>query len=230
MVSSADCRSAVFRLWGFDSLPAHHASHPKSRIRIPVVNLGISSEICQLTDGCRGSADPATLQPPVDRGRRRRRRAHVAQQAEHFLGKEEVSGSNPDVGSSTAGPGRRRTTGSGGDRLDVDLNVILPLPARSSRSSSPRMVFDQWLRRRQPYQLVWSVGLLWYGISAGTEFLGGAFGWSEPLYRTWYLVRRLRRGVLPRPRDGLPPQPHALRLLRRRLLRAGRALQLPDLA
>jgi hypothetical protein len=28
-------------------------------------------------------------------------RAHVAQQAEHFLGKEEVSGSNPDVGSTT---------------------------------------------------------------------------------------------------------------------------------
>ena len=26
-------------------------------------------------------------------------RAHVAQSAEHFLGKEEVSGSNPDVGS-----------------------------------------------------------------------------------------------------------------------------------
>ena len=35
-------------------------------------------------------------------------RAHVAQQAEHFLGKEEVSGSNPDVGSSTVGtPGAR---------------------------------------------------------------------------------------------------------------------------
>ena len=29
--------------------------------------------------------------------------AHVAQQAEHFLGKEEVSGSNPDVGSTLAG-------------------------------------------------------------------------------------------------------------------------------
>ncbi len=50
------------------------------------------------------------------------------------------------------------------------------------------MVADQWIRRRQPYQLVWTVGLLWYGISAGTEFLGSAFGWSEPLYRTWYLV------------------------------------------
>jgi hypothetical protein len=30
--------------------------------------------------------------------------------------------------------------------------------------------------------------MLWYGLSAGTEFLGGAFGWSEPLYRAWYLI------------------------------------------
>jgi hypothetical protein len=25
-------------------------------------------------------------------------------------------------------------------------------------------------------------------VSAGTEFLGGAVGWSEPLYRVWYLI------------------------------------------
>jgi hypothetical protein len=35
---------------------------------------------------------------------------------------------------------------------------------------------------------VWAIGLLWYGISAGCEFIGGAFGWSEPLYRAWYLI------------------------------------------
>jgi len=35
---------------------------------------------------------------------------------------------------------------------------------------------------------VWAVGLLWYGISAGTEFVGSAFGWTEPLYRAWYLI------------------------------------------
>jgi hypothetical protein len=35
---------------------------------------------------------------------------------------------------------------------------------------------------------VWTIGLLFYGISAGTEFLGGAFGWNEALYRTWYLL------------------------------------------
>src|SRR5437899_4136662 len=50
------------------------------------------------------------------------------------------------------------------------------------------MVLDQWVQRRHSFQLVWAIGLIWYGIAAGTEFLGGAFGWSAPLYRTWYLI------------------------------------------
>jgi hypothetical protein len=70
----------------------------------------------------------------------------------------------------------------------VDLNVVLPLLSSGLSFVFAAMVADQWVRRRQPYQLVWTVGLLWYGISAGTEFLGSAFGWNEPLYRTWYLV------------------------------------------
>jgi hypothetical protein len=70
----------------------------------------------------------------------------------------------------------------------VDPNVVLPLLSSVLSFAFAALVGDQWLRRRQPYQLVWTIGLLWYGISAGTEFLGGAFGWSEPLYRAWYLV------------------------------------------
>jgi hypothetical protein len=70
----------------------------------------------------------------------------------------------------------------------VDPNVILPFSSSFLSFAFAVMVGDQWLRRRQPYQLVWTIGLLWYGISAGTEFLGGAFGWNEPLYRTWYLI------------------------------------------
>jgi hypothetical protein len=69
----------------------------------------------------------------------------------------------------------------------VDLNVILPFASSALSFVFAALVFDQWLRRRQPYQLVWTIGLLWYGISAGTEFLGSAFGWNEPLYRAWYL-------------------------------------------
>src|SRR5688572_24246131 len=70
----------------------------------------------------------------------------------------------------------------------VDPNVILPFLSSLLSLVFAVLVADQWLRRRQPYQLVWAIGLLWYGISAGTEFLGGAFGWNEPLYRAWYLI------------------------------------------
>jgi hypothetical protein len=70
----------------------------------------------------------------------------------------------------------------------VNSNVVLPLASSILSFVFAVMVGDQWLRRREPYQLVWTIGLLWYGISAGTEFLGGAFGWSEPLYRAWYLI------------------------------------------
>jgi hypothetical protein len=70
----------------------------------------------------------------------------------------------------------------------VDFNIALPFLSSLLSFVFAVMVGDQWLRRRQPYQLVWTVGLLWYGISAGTEFLGSAFGWTEPLYRTWYLI------------------------------------------
>jgi hypothetical protein len=70
----------------------------------------------------------------------------------------------------------------------VDLKVVLPFLTSGLALVFGALVGDQWVRRRQPYQLVWTVGLLWYGISAGTEFLGGAFGWSEWLYRLWYSV------------------------------------------
>ena len=50
------------------------------------------------------------------------------------------------------------------------------------------LVFDQWVQRRHSFQLVWAVGLVWYGIGAGAEFIGGAFGWTETLYRLWYLT------------------------------------------
>ena len=68
------------------------------------------------------------------------------------------------------------------------MNVLLPLLSSVLSFAFAVMVGDQWVRRRQPYQLVWTIGLLWYGMSAGTEFVGSAFGWSEPLYRAWYLI------------------------------------------
>jgi len=73
----------------------------------------------------------------------------------------------------------------------VDPNVVLPLLSSVTSFLFASLVFAQWLGRRRSFQLVWTIGLLWYGISAGTEFWGSAFGWSEPLYRVWYLIGAL---------------------------------------
>jgi hypothetical protein len=70
----------------------------------------------------------------------------------------------------------------------VNFNVILPLGSSILSLAFFLFLIDQWRERRRPYQLIWAIGMLWYGLSAGTEFLGGAFGWSEPLYRVWYLI------------------------------------------
>jgi hypothetical protein len=70
----------------------------------------------------------------------------------------------------------------------MDPNVVLPLLSSTLSFVFALFLLDQWLERRKPYQLIWALGMVWYGLSAGTEFLGGAFGWSEPLYRAWYLI------------------------------------------
>ena len=50
------------------------------------------------------------------------------------------------------------------------------------------MLVDQWLERRRGFQLVWALGMLAYAIGAGAEALAAAGGWSEPMYRAWYLT------------------------------------------
>jgi hypothetical protein len=70
----------------------------------------------------------------------------------------------------------------------MEPNIVLPLVSSLLSFVFALFLLDQWMERRKPYQLIWTLGMLWYGIAAGTEFLGGAFGWSEPLYRAWYLT------------------------------------------
>jgi hypothetical protein len=69
----------------------------------------------------------------------------------------------------------------------MNANVVLPLASALLSLVFAIMLVDQWRERRRPYQLIWAAGMLWYGLSAGAEFLGSAIGWSDPLYRAWYL-------------------------------------------
>src|SRR6188474_1643886 len=49
-------------------------------------------------------------------------------------------------------------------------------------------LLDQWRDRRQPFQLVWAIGMTFFGIASGCEALAAAGGWNEALYRSWYLT------------------------------------------
>ena len=70
----------------------------------------------------------------------------------------------------------------------MNFNVVLPFLASTLSFVFFLFLVDQWRDRRKPYQAIWAAGMLWYALSAGTEWIGGAFGWSEPLYRLWYLI------------------------------------------
>lgn len=49
-------------------------------------------------------------------------------------------------------------------------------------------LIDQWRVRRQTFQLVWAIGMAFFGIGAACEAIAAASGWNETLYRTWYLT------------------------------------------
>jgi hypothetical protein len=67
-------------------------------------------------------------------------------------------------------------------------NVVLPALTGAIGFAFCGILVARLIKRRQPYYLVWTLGLLWYALAAGSEALGGAFGWSPALYRTWYIT------------------------------------------
>jgi len=47
-------------------------------------------------------------------------------------------------------------------------------------------IFDQHLHRPRPYKLLWTLGLLFYGLAALAAFAGAAGHWTVAEYKTWY--------------------------------------------
>jgi hypothetical protein len=70
----------------------------------------------------------------------------------------------------------------------VDLTILLPTLTSFLAAIFAIALVDQWRERRHPYQLVWAVGMTCYAVAAGAEALAAVGGWSEPLYKAWYLT------------------------------------------
>jgi hypothetical protein len=67
-------------------------------------------------------------------------------------------------------------------------NVLLPTLTCLIGLVFAALLAQRFVTRRQPYYLIWSLGLLWYALADGSEALGGALGWTTGLYRLWYLT------------------------------------------
>jgi hypothetical protein len=69
-------------------------------------------------------------------------------------------------------------------RLDILLPALTSLLALAFSIA----LLDQWRERRRGFQLIWAIGMLFFGVAAGCEALAGIGGWNEGLYRVWYLT------------------------------------------
>jgi hypothetical protein len=70
----------------------------------------------------------------------------------------------------------------------MDPRIVLPGVTSVLALVFAVALFDQWRERRGGFQLIWTFGMLFYGIGSGCEALAASGGWNEPLYRTWYLT------------------------------------------
>lgn len=58
------------------------------------------------------------------------------------------------------------------------------------------VVFIRWRERRPaPHLLWWAGGIAMYGVGTLTESLTTLFGWSEPVFRVWYISGALLGGA-----------------------------------
>lgn len=67
------------------------------------------------------------------------------------------------------------------------MYTFLPLISTIISLIFTLLVFIQYLYRRKPHQLLWTIGLLMYSIGTLTEFWTEIWGVNEVIYRCWYL-------------------------------------------
>ncbi len=68
------------------------------------------------------------------------------------------------------------------------MSVAIPLVTTIVSILFALSVLDQYLERRRPYQLVWTVGLFLYGAASLLQTLWSTGVYGEWVFRLWYLT------------------------------------------
>lgn len=66
------------------------------------------------------------------------------------------------------------------------MNVVLSLAAAAISLVFAFVVYRQYIDRRRPYQLIWSVALLIFMLGSFCQFIAERNGWTDLIYRVWY--------------------------------------------
>ena len=57
------------------------------------------------------------------------------------------------------------------------------------------ILYNHWKAKGQPsYLFWWTLGVLCYGLGTLTESIVGVWGWSEPVFKSWYILGALLGG------------------------------------
>ena len=67
------------------------------------------------------------------------------------------------------------------------LNIILPSISFTVSLVFASFVFRRFLQKKSPHQLLWGIGMVFYGIGGLCEAYYGALGWNPVIFRLWYL-------------------------------------------
>ena len=67
------------------------------------------------------------------------------------------------------------------------LNAFLPFISSAVSFAFAFLVFKRYLSRRGEHLLLWTVGMVMYGLGGFCEGYYSAFGWNPLIFRLWYL-------------------------------------------
>ena len=76
----------------------------------------------------------------------------------------------------------------------VELTLVHYLPVLTTIAAAifTSVLYRHWRRRPGArYLLWWMIGIALYGVGTATEALTTIFGWSEPIFRSWYIAGAL---------------------------------------
>ncbi len=67
------------------------------------------------------------------------------------------------------------------------MNTWLPFISSLTSFVFALFIFKRYLVRKGPHLLLWSMGMIFYGIGGFCEAYYGALGWNSLIFRLWYL-------------------------------------------